>query len=1604
MSTNELKNGNILSKQRSNSQSYENGHIFERDKQLMDGFIYTTLMFRQKILLEDFFELLMALCGPKCAKLFASSEQLLDFIRERCKKNVNIEDQEGQVSLCWAANDDGTKHLCDQLTIIGKNVCSEESDFSDDNEQQEIHKDEQAVRFPCKKAKRYRPSKHVEMVDGLAQKRNMSGHKWRRIENARMIMNYADLDDIYFDGSDLIDETITAFTRLLRDESKMKIWNDFIEMDEKGQEKLIEKIEKELSQSNASEKPCSSNNKKLVSNESKQNSVNLAEECFKRLDRKIRNCLLKRRYIRFDYLYQIETDLRAFFEHCSTGVFCEQIACRVKRFYLHAVSQFLHLKSLKIMDQTESISGDEDVEEIQTVGEGEQGDGESFIVNEHEEGNDNSGEPQESISDDNENQGSHFIDLDGEDPKNDKVLHLEHSIGGGEELHESADNGDSSGQSVADNEETQKEVNDEEVGRSINECENDEAQEKVIDDSGEQQKDANEEETIQKDEDNVESNKEGVEEEKNDGEEDQQSLSGDEHKDGDVTTLMQNIFGDDMSDDDDEKNEEGGQSSSQARGFGSDDEPKLLRVEQDEDEDEDTHGRRWDFDVMLDKKKNDRRRRRRKDGSIDLMADADDQIRELIDAMNEAANDDRTANIDRRPAVKKRKMLSVVKNALVKVDLFEPMLENGMVSAMSEWLAPLPDKSLPALEIRCTFLKILERWPNLEQGILKQSGLGKAVMYLYKHPKETKENKIIAAKLIREWSRPIFQLDSDFRSLSKEERVQRDYSQMPLAKRKRLSVDEDNNGGIPIFSSANKSQKEKANDDSGPKRPGDPGFISRARVPRLSTKDYIVRPRPEIESQFRGETKNKQASRFVRVQNGFRQSNKTGIVKRAVGEFCQNGKDKNFQNSAEERLFHSLLIEWKEHCKNSIWTVLISSIVLLGTIIGSFVAGFVADRFGRKPVVVVSMFSICFFNFLLCLFGGFNKIFALFVLFFIGTACGGYMVTNMVLLVEVLRNPTARLLVVSLNGWPFGMIGTAFLAFFLPNWKLYSLAISIFALLFSVIIINSFLALTKKEEINETYDLFMPNNENTNFENSIEGINEAIKEEEKEDLSVVVYTYFDLFRFSSIRVHLLSLLFCFGSSSIVSFGLYFSAELLPGSRYLNIALMGFCKLTFGFIPFIASNFMGRKPILLISIGFAMFSAWSLVICHLFNFDKYFVITVFGLLMTGAIDPNWKIIHLLSIELFPTPIRNMARALCNAFSRLGSLLGPWFLLNKSEGSYGIVFKCRNKETGEIVAIKKFVETDEDPAIKKIAFREIRMLKQLKHPNLVNLIEVFKRNKKLHLVFEHCERTVLDDLEKYPNGCPEFLTKNIIFQLLEATRFCHSKGCVHRDIKPENILLTVQNVVKLGDFGFARILNPNELLTDYVATRWYRAPELLVGDTKYGFYVDIWAIGCVFAEMLTGEPIWPGRSDVDQLYLIIQTMGPITSRQVQTFCENSYFRGISIPEPDDYIGLTQRLAQTENPDSSLDETAIDFLLKCLHVNPEMRWSAEGLLGHEYFKEFSFRLPEFDGEELTPNNSYLPILAERRRPSITQQVTNNQEQDGQKSNASTHLPSIL
>ncbi|XP_067469595.1 cyclin-dependent kinase-like 1 isoform X1 [Thunnus thynnus] len=314
----------------------------------------------------------------------------------------------------------------------------------------------------------------------------------------------------------------------------------------------------------------------------------------------------------------------------------------------------------------------------------------------------------------------------------------------------------------------------------------------------------------------------------------------------------------------------------------------------------------------------------------------------------------------------------------------------------------------------------------------------------------------------------------------------------------------------------------------------------------------------------------------------------------------------------------------------------------------------------------------------------------------------------------------------------------------------------------------------------------------------------------------------------------------------------------------------------------------------------------------------------------------------------------------------------------EGSYGVVFKCRNKDTGQIVAIKKFVESEDDPIIRKIALREIRMLKQLKHANLVNLIEVFRRKRKLHLVFEYCDHTVLNELDRHPRGVPEQLVKSITWQTLQAVNFCHKQNCIHRDVKPENILITKHQVIKLCDFGFARILTgPCDYYTDYVATRWYRAPELLVGDTQYGPPVDVWAIGCVFAELLSGIPLWPGKSDMDQLYLIRKTLGDLIPRHQQVFSNNQFFSGVSIPEPQDMEPLEQKYP-------ILSHQALSLMKGCLRMDPSERLTCEQLLQHPYFDSLREKSESTSREQERSSNKRTRLPRKHLPPGYLPQLT--------------------
>ncbi|NXA11734.1 CDKL2 protein, partial [Sapayoa aenigma] len=281
----------------------------------------------------------------------------------------------------------------------------------------------------------------------------------------------------------------------------------------------------------------------------------------------------------------------------------------------------------------------------------------------------------------------------------------------------------------------------------------------------------------------------------------------------------------------------------------------------------------------------------------------------------------------------------------------------------------------------------------------------------------------------------------------------------------------------------------------------------------------------------------------------------------------------------------------------------------------------------------------------------------------------------------------------------------------------------------------------------------------------------------------------------------------------------------------------------------------------------------------------------------------------------------------------------------EGSYGVVTKCRNKENGQIVAVKKLLESENDEVVRKIAAREVKLLKQLRHENLVNLLEVCKRKKRWYLVLEFVDHTVLDDLEASPSGLDYERVRKYLFQIIRGIAFCHSHNIIHRDIKPENILVSHSGVVKLCDFGFARPLAASgEVYTDYVATRWYRAPELLVGDSKYGKAVDVWAIGSLTTEMLTGEPLFPGDSDIDQLYHITKCLGNLIPRHQELFYKNPLFAGMRLPEVKEVESLDKRYPK-------LSAAVLDLAKECLQMDPDKRPSCAELLQHDLFNEDGF-----------------------------------------------------
>ncbi|XP_065917916.1 cyclin-dependent kinase 1-like [Dysidea avara] len=279
----------------------------------------------------------------------------------------------------------------------------------------------------------------------------------------------------------------------------------------------------------------------------------------------------------------------------------------------------------------------------------------------------------------------------------------------------------------------------------------------------------------------------------------------------------------------------------------------------------------------------------------------------------------------------------------------------------------------------------------------------------------------------------------------------------------------------------------------------------------------------------------------------------------------------------------------------------------------------------------------------------------------------------------------------------------------------------------------------------------------------------------------------------------------------------------------------------------------------------------------------------------------------------------------------------------EGTYGVVYKARNKITGQLVALKKIRLENLEEGVPSTAIREISLLKELKHPNIVRLEDVTHEDVKLYLVFEYMEM----DLKKYLDSLPPatmvepMLAKSYLYQILQGIVFCHSRRVLHRDLKPQNLLIDSKGAIKLADFGLGRAFGiPVRAYTHEVVTLWYRAPEVLLGAQRYSCPVDVWSIGCIFAEIVNKRPLFQGDSEIDQLFKIFRTMGTPTNQVWPGVTDLTDYKSTFPKWNSQDLGTVMK--------NQLTTAGVDVLKKMLIYNPARRISAKSAMKHSFFDD--------------------------------------------------------
>jgi serine/threonine protein kinase len=272
----------------------------------------------------------------------------------------------------------------------------------------------------------------------------------------------------------------------------------------------------------------------------------------------------------------------------------------------------------------------------------------------------------------------------------------------------------------------------------------------------------------------------------------------------------------------------------------------------------------------------------------------------------------------------------------------------------------------------------------------------------------------------------------------------------------------------------------------------------------------------------------------------------------------------------------------------------------------------------------------------------------------------------------------------------------------------------------------------------------------------------------------------------------------------------------------------------------------------------------------------------------------------------------------------------------------VYKAQDRRTQDIVALKCIHLDQEEEGIPPTSIREISILKELHHPNVVDLREVINSQGKLTLVFEFMDSDLKKFMDVQKGPLPDNLIRSYAYQMIAGLCYCHCHRIIHRDLKPQNLLINQVGFIKLADFGLARAFTiPLRNYTHEVITLWYRPPEILLGSKFYSLAIDMWSTGCIIAEMMMRKPLFPGDSEIDELF--------------------SIFRVLGTPNEDSFPGVTQLPAfsdtfpKWEPKDladiiKTPDPAAIDLLRQMLCYDPARRISAKAALGHPYFNDLA------------------------------------------------------